>query len=95
MNAISTYWSLPPSEQAEHRKALAAQELQALADEKHMLVYNGKLIEPEDYPCDCELEEAQSCYEQRKDDADVKWTEQEIKDKYCWCPCHTWSEGAF
>ncbi len=89
---LPTYWQLPPDKQeaiiAEERNA----ELEREAAESQMLVYKGKLIKPEDYPCTCELADPSHCFQDGKKDADYQWSEEERASEQCHCPCHRYHE---
>lgn len=95
MLAIKDYWLLPPAKQQKRLNAInkiqQQADLEREACEKQLIIYKGKLVTAEDYPCTCELACPSQCYEEREG-LDKKWSRQEIKAEQCFCPCHTWYE---
>lgn len=97
MIAIKDYWyELPVIQQSVLTELDQIEKQAALEEEayeKHMLIFNGKLIDPKDYPCECDMECDGACYCDRQENNDSTLTVQEIKDECCACPCHTYAEA--
>jgi len=95
MLEIKNYWQFPPAKQKKQltkiNKIEAEKALEAEACEKQLIIYKGKLVSAEDYPCMCELACPSQCYEEREG-MDKKWSRREKKAEQCFCPCHTWYE---
>lgn len=88
---IKTYWQAAPREQGKIRRQVERAEeraaLEAYAAENRLIIYKGKAIKPEDYPCKCELENPSDCQEQKQMDAG-----REYKNGQCRCRCHQYYE---
>lgn len=85
---IADYWKVAPSTRDEVLSTVKQQELEEYAEEHQMLLHNGKLIKPEAYPCECELQSPGQCFERRA----ATWTENEREIEQCSCPCHRYYE---
>ena len=81
--ALRNYWGASVSQQQEVRQSAQRLELEAYAREYQLVIHGGKLIKPEDYPCQCELQDPAKCRMYR-----VRGS----TDKTCMCVCHTYFE---
>jgi hypothetical protein len=81
------YWVVLAGVQQELRQFAQEQELQVYAEKHNLIVYKGKTIRPEDYPCECELQDPEQC--QRYKDKQMKYG---VNDKTCICECHRYFE---
>lgn len=85
--AFKGYWMVSVSEQQELRQLVQRLELEAYAEEYGLIVHEGKAIKPEEYPCECELEDPQQCQVYKDTVA-----EYEVNDRSCNCECHRYFE---
>lgn len=92
---VHNYWTLPRAKQRKQYNQVKKQDAQVAleqeAEEKQLIILDGKLVKAEDYPCTCELASPHQCYEEREN-IEKKWSRKEIKNECCSCPCHTWYE---
>lgn len=92
---ISQYWTQPPAKRNRQLTTINKREkqfaLEQEAEEKQMLIHDGKLVAPEDYPCVCEMACPSQCYEEREN-IEKRWTRKEKQAEQCFCPCHTYYE---
>lgn len=97
ISQIPRYWQLPIVEREQKLSAVKQADLEAYADEHQLIIHNGKLIKPEDYPCLCQLEGPHWCFEDpmwKNTDIEArKWTPEEKEAKECHCPCHQYWEA--
>lgn len=84
--SVTSYWTQPTKEQNKIKKTLAKAELEAYAEEHELVLYRGKAIKPEDYPCKCELCDASKCWEDKHPNA------RDYQQGACKCRCHTYYE---
>jgi len=90
---IKNYWSLAPSVQQSTLETVKQADLEAYAEEHRLLVHRGKLVKPEDYPCECEMESPSHCFQEIngwETNPTHDWTNEEQDDKQCHCPCHSY-----
>lgn len=80
---LQQYWNLEPVRREGERRAARRAELEEQAEERRMLIHEGKLIKPEEYPCTCEWQSPSDCYAARKPG---------MPHGLCRCPCHTYCE---
>jgi hypothetical protein len=62
-------------------------ELEAYAAEHQLVLYRGKAIKPEEYPCSCVYESPSLCQEEKNERQGKGY-----KDGVCQCRCHTYYE---
>lgn len=83
---VRQYWQSSPKRQIRTLQILNKQELEAYADENELVIYRGKAVRPEDYPCKCLMESPYDCYQEKH----RAHTFTESLDKMCKCRCHTY-----
>ncbi len=85
MTVLKDYWVVTSSQQQELRQLVYGLELEEYARQHQLIVYRGKVIKPEDYPCGCELQDPLQC----QLDPDLQMG---VNDKTCVCLCHMYFE---
>src|SRR5947199_5392829 len=60
-SGLNGYWVVPVSKQQDLRAGVERLDLEAYAREHGLIVYEGGTIKPEDYPCECELQDPDQC----------------------------------
>lgn len=85
---VRDFWLRSPKEQKALVKQASKLELEAYAEEHELLLYRGKLVKPDDYPCKCELCNAYQCWSDKHPDA----PDYMDGHYYCKCKCHTYYE---
>jgi hypothetical protein len=83
---VREHWMLPLSEREFQLDKLRLHEEALALQASEQILYRGKLIDPEDYPCQCTLMEPNQCWEDKHSNAHG-W--QKNKYGFCKCRCHT------
>jgi hypothetical protein len=100
MMNIANYWKTTPQAREDIKQQVEQADLESYAEEHGLVIYQGKAIKPEHYPCDCEKENPYHCFEENKDLPDSDWSKSAIdaflkaqEDGMCPCPCHSTWQG--
>lgn len=96
LGQLALYWQRSPEQQVRTLEVIKAEDLEAVARERKLLVHNGKLVHPRDYPCKCVLPNsaARACQKAlRKTYQGYEGETRNLERDTCSCPCHTYYDG--
>lgn len=85
--SMRDYWLLGYGQREVARLQAQKSALEQEAEERGMLIHEGKLIQPEDYPCECKLQSPYHCYEEQHG---VRAENAGDDLPVCECPCHSY-----
>lgn len=80
---IKNHWNLPLREQENQLRRLVNHDEEVALRKSLQIRYRGKMIDPEDYPCKCELMNPSQCWEEKHPNA------RDHQSGVCKCRCHS------
>lgn len=89
---LRQYWQASPDRQIRTLEVIRADDLEAVARERKLVVYRDKLVSPKDYPCACGPCDPVKCWQEQPLEKKIR-DRLTDKPKLCPCPCHTYYDG--
>lgn len=91
---LRQYWLASPERQIRTLEVIRQEDLEAVARERKLVIYGGKLVSPKDYPCTCIACDPVECHEEKRIDyGSMPNLYYHPNDRVCPCPCHTYYDG--